>query len=134
VFRFLAHLRRPFHVALAVLVVAALARCLREDAREFSQWRQRIACYDAGLPAPLEAPAHDCEREYGCICRGATAVQAVDLSVFASVYIDLLPVENGSSVVGAWLDSSVARIRNAASTTPPISGRQLRALYASLVI
>jgi hypothetical protein len=136
VFRLLTHLRRPFHVALAVLVVAALSRCLREDALELSQWRQGIAFHQLGLPAPIETPVHDCDREYGCICRGATVVHAVDLSSFADSQIDLLPSADGSSTCGALLVNSAALVRplDADSTTPPLSGRQLRALYASLVI
>jgi hypothetical protein len=132
----LAHLRRPFRVALAVLVVAALSRCLCEDARELIQRRQGVAHYQLGLPAPLETPAHDCEREYGCICRGATAVHAIDLSAFALVQIDLLPVADGLSAHGAirHISATLGQRLDADSTTRPLSGRQLRALYASLVI
>jgi hypothetical protein len=136
VFRFLAHLRRPLHVALAVLVVAALARCLREDARELAQWRQSVVHHQLGVPAPIETPAHDCEREHGCICRGATVVQAIDLSPFAAVEFHLLPVANSASASRLLLDTSAELTRplEADSMMPPLSGRQLRALYASLLI
>jgi len=129
--------RTVAHSALAVLVVAALSRCSWEEARELAQQASVLAQHRMALPTPIQAPVHDCDRESGCICRGATQVVAVAPPQSAAELTDLLPPPV-SEFVGGWLGDltaewSSARIADIAFA-PPISGRQLRALYASLVI
>jgi len=128
--------RTIFHWALALLVVGALSRCAWEEARELGQQASILAQHRIDLPSPIQKPVHDCDHESGCICRGATQVVAVAAPQGHAQLADLLPppiVEfAGSRLLEAtqphhWLDDDLFE-------NPPISGRQLRALYASLVI
>lgn len=130
--------RQAITAALAVLVVAALSHCSWEEARELARWTRNVEQHRQALPSPIQMPVHDCDHEYGCICRGATVVHAVDTSLLKAPLTDLLPV-----VLAPALDAVVADIASAAAlssaihcefSVPPMTGRQLRALYASLVI
>lgn len=128
--------RTVLHTALAVLVVAALTRCSWEESRELAQWAGVVAQHRMALPSPVQAPVHDCDRESGCICRGATQVPAVAPPQGQADLTEWLPPP-ASEYVGSWLGdvASDGRWEIADSAVvPPISGRQLRALYASLVI
>src|SRR5437868_3997062 len=128
--------RAIIHSALAVLVVAALSRCSWEESRELAQWAGNVAQHRLALPSPIQAPVHDCDREAGCICRGATLVQALAVAQFQELETGLLPVDAGPAFFFA--DLAVARsaigLDELSLNVPPISGRQLRARYASLVI
>jgi hypothetical protein len=124
------------HSALAVLVAAALSRCSWEESRELAQWTNTVAQHRLALPSPIQAPVHDCDREAGCICRGATLLHAVDVAQFQQLETALLQLDAGPpnfSVELAATNSSIST-GELALNVPPISGRQLRALYASLVI
>jgi hypothetical protein len=136
--RFVARYFRPVvHSALAVLVVAALSRCSWEESRELAQQMSILAQHRLALPSPVQAPVHDCDRESGCICRGATQVVAVVAPPGLAELTDLLPPPVGE-FAGSWLSDLAADWNFAAAADiafpPPISGRELRALYASLVI
>ena len=125
------------HSALAVLVVAALSRCSWEEARELAQQVSILAQHRMAQPTPIQAPIHDCDRESGCICRGATQVAVVVPPQSAAELTDLLPPPV-NEYVGSWLGDVIAEWSSSEfadiAFAPPISGRQLRALYASLVI
>ena len=129
--------RAIIHSALAVLVVAALSRCSWEESRELAQWMGIVGQHRLALPSPIQSPVHDCDRESGCICRGATQVIAVTAPQGPTELAKLLPPPV-SEYLGSWLADLAADGNSAAAAnsafTPPISGRQLRALYASLVI
>src|SRR5213080_1243524 len=90
------------HSALAVLVVAALSRCSWEESRELAQWMSILAQHRLDLPSPIQAPVHDCDRESGCICRGATQVAAVTAPQCQAELADLLPPPT-SDFAGSWL-------------------------------
>ena len=129
--------RQPITLALAVLVVAALSRCSWEESRELAQWTRTIAQHRLALPSPIQAPVHDCDHEYGCICRGATQVHAVDVAHCQASPTGLLPVDLVPAARGLLADDSAAAWSSAIDhsfSVLPISGRQLRALYASFVI
>ena len=127
--------RTIFHWALALLVVGALSRCAWEEARELGQQASILAQHRLDLPSPIQKPVHDCDHESGCICRGATQVVAVTAPQANAQVADLLPppiVE-----YAGWRLSEINanyRLDGDLFENPPISGRQLRALYASLVI
>ena len=125
------------HSALAVLVVAALSRCSWEESRELAQWMGVLAHHRLELPSPVQSPIHDCDRESGCICRGATQVHALDVTHFKANPVDLLAPDL-SDVPVCWVADDLAAAWSSAIdhelSVPPICGRQLRALYASLVI
>ena len=129
------YIRALIHPALALLVVAALSRCSWEESRELAQSAKNIAHLRLGLPTPLQAPLHDCDRESGCICRGATLVAPVSVSQCQPQAVELLPLDYCVFDTGS-LDVANSPLRTAAGpiSALPISGRQLRALYASLVI
>ncbi len=130
------YFRTIAHPALAVLVVAALSRCSWEESRELAQWAGVLGQHRLALPSPVQAPVHDCDRESGCICRGATQVVAITPPQGQADLTDLLPPP-ASECAGGWPGALVAEGRwemADIALAPPLSGRQLRALYASLVI
>lgn len=132
-----AHLRQPFHGVLALVAVAALAHCSWEGGRELAQRCRSLAQQRLGLAAPVEAPVHDCNHEFGCICRGATQVAAIDVAHFQALPIEMLPLDVLPAVEIFAADDAPALWSSAwdhDALVPAISGRQLRALYASLVI
>src|SRR3954451_8815534 len=88
-----AHRRLALHAALAALVVVALSHCSWQEARELSQWSRTVRQHRLGLPSPVQMPVHDCDHEYGCICRGATVILAVDTTPFQAQLSDLLPID-----------------------------------------
>jgi hypothetical protein len=123
--------------ALAALVVAALSHCSWEDARELARRAEQARPPQFALPRPIQQPAHDCSHEASCICRGVTLVQASSVA-------HCKPVANGFSADVIALPRGSARnllavkdrCKNVADCffPPPLSGRQLRALFVSLVI
>ena len=130
--------RRPLTLALALLVVAKMLHCMWEEAREIEQHFRVVAIQQAGHSAPIEPKRHDCDNESGCICRGATVAQAVDVTDFRGLETARLPIDLGLAPAGCTL-ALVAACESGPPTereffAPPISGRQLRALYASLTI
>jgi hypothetical protein len=128
--------RTVVHTALAVLVVTALSRCSWEESRELAQHVSVLVQHRLALPSPVQAPVHDCDRESGCICRGATQVVAISPPQGQADLTDLLPPP-ASEYIGTGLSNLIADGRCEIADlafAPPISGRQLRALYASLVI
>lgn len=131
------NIRTIVHPALAVLVVAALSRCSWEESRELTQWTGILAQHRLALPSPIQAPVHDCDRESGCICRGATQVAAITVTHCQAQLTDLLPPPVDQPIA-TWLTdldfNPIWPSRDDLASLPPISGRQLRALYASLVI
>ena len=88
-----------------------------------------------GLPTPLQKPVTDCDHEYGCICRGATVVYAIAVTDWQPQSIELLPLDFFRLPAGFIdIDSTASKSIDDQNLAPPLSGRQLRALYASLVI
>lgn len=124
------------HVALAALVVLALSHCSWEEGRELSQWSRTVNLHRLGLPSPMQKPVHDCSHESGCICRGATVIPAVDITSFQAQGTDWLPIDFADVSLASVLSDSLAAslLDGQQPASPPLSGRQLRALYASLVI
>jgi hypothetical protein len=134
--RFLANYRPLLHAALAALVLAALSRCSWEESRELAQSLTIAAIQQTGDTAPIQAPVHDCDRESGCICRGATQALAIDATHCKPACIDLLPTDLAPAPHASLIDVSAtpSSALDENSHLPPISGRQLRARYASLLI
>jgi hypothetical protein len=120
--------------AAILLLLAAFCHCAWEWNAELSH-RHTLATYRAaGLPVPIGLPVPGCDDETGCICRGATVATPIDVRGLASTntlwqWLELPPAVqfyDAEAVVQAPLPAECL--------APPISGRQLRALYASLVI
>ena|SRR5206468_9657026 len=134
--RVLSRCRPLVHAALAALVVAALSRCSWEESRELTQSLRTAALLRLGQTAPIQAPLHDCDRESGCICRGATQAQVIATTHCQPAFSDLLPADLAPAAGGWLIDVVAARlsVSDHDASAPPISGRQLRALYASLLI
>lgn len=90
----------------------------------------------AGVPLPIGLPVPGCDNESGCICRGATLAHGVDLAAFQPMQMDLLLLDSDAAQPGLVVaDSSAAKgIFDDPCRLPPLSGRILRARYASLVI
>ena len=120
---------------MAALVVVTLSHCSWQEARELVQWTHTVSLHRAGLPTPMQMPVHDCDHEYSCMCRGATVVQSVDVTLFQAQMADLLSVHLNYRPLAYLLDNGFERVLNEHHhSPPPLSGRQLRALYATLVI
>ena len=128
--------RTVIHAALAALVVVALSHCSWQEARELSQWSRTVSQHRLGMPSPVQMPVHDCDHEYGCICRGATVILALDTTPFQAQLTDLVPIDFDNLSLAYVLDDLPADhlLDDPQNASPPLSGRQLRALYASLVI
>jgi hypothetical protein len=124
------------HLALPVLVVGALCHCSWEEAREIARHASVTAQHRLMLPTPIGNSGHEGDCESGCICRGATLVDGVYIADFQQVEVHVLPVDAGLIVWCADLaeDRPAVGLDELAIGVPPISGRQLRARYASLVI
>lgn len=84
----------------------------------------------------MQKPVHDCSHESGCICRGATVILAVDMTPFQAQGTDWLPIDfaDFSLATVVSVPPADSSLDDRQPTSPPLSGRQLRALYASLVI
>src|SRR5207237_6924097 len=91
------------HAALALLVVAALSRCSWEESRELGQWTRILIQHRAGQPTPIHTPIHDCDRESGCICRGATIVQPANTTHVPDMEAEWLPIDPAAVTVGLEL-------------------------------
>src|SRR5690348_9363927 len=127
--------RPAFHAALAALVLVTLSHCSWQESREMVQRSTTLQKHRLGLPTPVQMPVHDCDHEYGCICRGATIVHAIAIADWQPQAIDLLPLDLFCVPVGiVEIDGVLAQPDDDQNLPPPLSGRQLRALYASLVI
>ncbi|HEY2414211.1 MAG TPA: hypothetical protein VGI40_18350 [Pirellulaceae bacterium] len=127
--------RPAVHAALAALVVLALSHCGWQESREFAQRSNTLRQHRLGLPTPIQKPVTDCDHEYGCICRGATLVHAIAVTDWQPQVVGLLPLDFFSLPAGfVEIDSSAGEPTDDQNLPPPLSGRQLRALYASLVI
>lgn len=128
--------RSIIHTALAALVVAALAHCSWEEGREQSQWARTVSLHRLGMPTPLQTPVHDCTHESGCICRGATIILPTDITPFQAQLAEILPVDIHPISLAYDLNDLPADslFADQQPRTPALSGRKLRALYASLVI
>jgi hypothetical protein len=127
--------RPAAHAALAALVVLALSHCSWQESREMAQRSVTLSQHRLGLPTPVHTPVHDCDHEFGCICRGATVVHAIAVTDWQPQVVDLLPLDIFSLPTGfIEIDSTAGEPNDDQNLPPPLSGRQLRALYASLVI
>ncbi len=118
-----------------LLLVAAALHCPLEWQAAIGQMVEIARLRAAGEALPIGMPLPGCENESGCICRGATVAHAVDISCLARDVGHWLPPSDPSAFqcieVG---DSANVRSPDSKCLAPPITGRQLRALYASLVI
>jgi hypothetical protein len=124
------------HPALALLVMAALSHCSWEDGREVVLRVQTAAGQQLGRSAPWQSPVHDCSHESSCICRGATIASPTNVAgLAADATHELLPGDGGTLAMAAAEGLPVRLVRASDTLCPAaFSGRQLRALYASLVI
>jgi hypothetical protein len=127
--------QRALTVAAVLLLVAASLHCPLEWQAAIGQIAEIGRLRAAGEALPIGMPLPGCEDESGCICRGATLTQAVDVSCLASDAADWLPL--GLPLLPRAKATAENDDRPAFAgecLAPPFSGRQLRALYASLVI
>lgn len=119
-------------IALAMLIAGKLSHCAYEDGRELSRHANLAAQLRAGIPTPMQRSQHDCENESGCLCGGATLAQAVDSAALDPVETGLIRID--VALVTSQVAEVAAGLLPIDSHLPPISGRQLRARLASLVI
>jgi len=130
--------RRWLSASLALLVLAKMQHCMWEEGLEMRQQFNIAACRQAGRPAPIEPQRHDCDHESGCICRGATLVHSADVSHLKGSETARLPADFALAPLGWTTDLVSGAAADLAPAdifiAPSLSGRQLRALYASLVI
>lgn len=131
------HSRSTLHVGSTLLVVVASLHCAWEWQSALQQMASATIQSRAGLPMPIGWPVPGCENESGCMCRGATLAQSVDTVDLPGIAGDWL-----RAIADRWVTihprdaagSGLLPPRGLFRVAPPISGRLLRALYASLVI
>jgi hypothetical protein len=124
--------RRCLNAGLALLVVTAMGHCAWDGQAVVRQTVEAARFRASHEPLPLRGGT-GCHNDSGCICRGATQVVAVDVTHWISAACGWLP----SAVADMGLLTEVgASMSSVASTESPsrISGREMRALYASLLI
>jgi hypothetical protein len=133
-YRALVHLRRPLTFAAMLLLAVAYWHCAWEWAAELKHLG--AISHSAANPSLPASPVQGCENESGCICQGATLAHQVGADCLAAEelrwQLACPPVAWGE--VGIADGDLCERIPKAQRTAPPVSGRQLRALYASLLI
>jgi hypothetical protein len=126
---------RSFLLAATLLLVVATLHCPWEWQAAISQIVEVGHYRRTGQAVPIGIPARGCENESGCICRGATLAQAMDTSCLTTSTSRWVLLELPRGIVGAEVASAIGRSRPPdRGLAPPLSGRQLRALYASLLI
>jgi hypothetical protein len=84
----------------------------------------------------VEALKHDCDNESGCLCRGATIAQPVELNSVQPGLSDLWYFADAIASAGLLVGGSSAEQGFLLHPCPPapLSGRILRAHLSSLVI
>ena len=129
---YLRQFRRPLTFAATLLIAVAYWHCAWEWAAEL---QHQVALKGAATPSPA-SPMQGCENESGCICQGATVAVPLDAGCLAaddmrSIMVCLPAADENVVSVPALcgLDSAPWQ-----RPVLPFSGRQLRALYASLLI
>jgi hypothetical protein len=134
VYRVIHRFRFVLSPAAILLLAVAFFHCAWEWQAELNH-RHALAAYrEAGLPPPIGFPDPGCDNESGCICRGATVATPLDAGALNAAdalwqWLELPPV--AQFYFSEALAKSLPPIECIA---PPLSGRQLRALYASFVI
>jgi hypothetical protein len=136
VVRLARQLRRPLCVVFALVICAKLQHCAWEEAVEFRQFLAIAVHLQAHGTAPVEALKHDCDNESGCLCRGATLAQIVDLGSVHPVTSDLWHFADADASPGFLANGNTAEqgFLIDPCPPPPLSGRILRAHLSSLVI
>lgn len=122
--------RRPLHVAMALLVVATMAHCAAEWHAELGL---KLAAHGSRqVSSPLGQPAGE-HNESSCLCRGATLATSVGAGVpeLPSGWLEILPSGDAANFLRL---AKVCEPFSGYRAAPPLAGRQLRALYASLLI
>ena len=108
---------RPLPWLLAALLVTAALHC---------------ACGHEVVVSSDGMPHKHCHNEFGCICQGATLVESVDLDA-GNVQFDW-PTQGVASLEMLPALSMTSTMLSEVATPPPLAGRALRAVLASLVI
>jgi len=128
------HYRRPLTFAAVLLLAVAYWHCAWEWAAELKHLRAvQHSAANQSLPG---SPAQGCENESGCICQGATLAHQVSADCLAADDLrwQLADLPVAVSETGFAECAGCERLPQSPTRIPPISGRQLRALYASLLI
>jgi hypothetical protein len=89
-----------------------------------------------GEPLPIGGPPEDCGNESGCICRGATLANGIDLALFVPLQVDLLIADTAAAQFGIVpVEFTIGSgLYDDLCSPPQLSGRILRAHLSSLVI
>ncbi|HTN77824.1 MAG TPA: hypothetical protein VL096_21345 [Pirellulaceae bacterium] len=78
-------------------------------------------------------PERHCHNEFGCICKGATLIENVTPDEVSLAFEQCLPIDAQLSSLHAPT-SLTPSMAGELAPPPTLSGRMLRALYASFVI
>jgi hypothetical protein len=120
----------------ALLVLAAPWHCVAH-AVDSLNWQVQSVSEDGGLPSsPLDGPPPSCENESGCICRGATVANGIDLDAIipsGEFFLPLVLAANATAYDQPDLPPAASGIR-LQTKSGFYSARMLRTLYSSLLI
>ena len=125
--------RAALHFALALLVLVAAVHCTLESQHALAGSLAAATHREAGTPLPFSLP-HGCENESGCFCRGATQAREVNLSFMAAEASEFLAAAESLLVPVKSFSVLLPALWHVLDEPRSISGRQLRALYASFLI
>jgi hypothetical protein len=133
--RLIANIRRPLNVAAALLVVAAVQHCAWEAGEFMRHLGQASAENHAQGALPVGMPSPGCDNESGCICKGATLAQGLEACLDSQILSNWIALESDPTTGPTVAVVAVPRFSGDDPVPlPPLSGRQLRALLASLLI
>jgi hypothetical protein len=121
--------RRCSAIAAALLVAVAIQHCAMEAIAGLGDGSGPAWSVATGETAPHPG----CENESGCICRGATLVRETRVGD-AHVWVALLLAHDFCLSAGYLVLDEEFSPASDFLTPPPLSGRQLRARIASLLI
>src|SRR5262245_29853116 len=124
--------RRAGNVLAALLLAFAFLHCAFEWQAEV-QHHFAAAYRAAGEPLPIGSTP-GCDHDTGCLCKGAISAQSLDTGCLSADVLSFLSGPGDAQQLASSDDLPSAPLASRDCHGPPLSGRQLRALYASLVI
>ena len=117
--------------AFSLMVLVQNWECQISAAEAVKAMVSRQVHADGSPSRPLNLPPGSCDNESGCMCRGATLAVSMDVAAFAPALAGKLAVPVDDEMIA--LDPRKSDLHAIFFTSPPLSGRRLRAHLASFL-